>query len=103
MPSNLIDAKRNPRTSYRILGGYINDGEQLYEITTYPKPPEPISQNSFFRFDVLPEWMQDCMRILDVAGDGVRVDGIGAKFGTVTYWLDSVDVKHHGNIDPAAR
>lgn len=94
MPSNLIDATRNPGTSYRIMGEHRNEeGEQLYEILQYPKAPGRITQISYFRFDALPEWMQDCMRILDVAGENVRVDGVGVRVGEITYWLDANDFK----------
>lgn len=94
MPSNLIDATRNPGTSYRIMGEHRNEeGEQLYEVTHYPRTPDDIRQASYFRFDALPEWMQDCMRILDVAGENVRVDGVGVRVGEITYWLDADDFK----------
>jgi hypothetical protein len=44
--------------------------------------------DSVYRFDVMPDWMQDAIRMLDAAGDGHPVNGLGRRVGGV-YWVEA--------------
>lgn len=81
----LLEPKRNPRTTYRLTA--IDDG--LYHLTVYPKTPAPIHKATY-RLDLLPEWMQDCVRLLDTAGNGHVVDHVGRKVGP-NYWIEPIE------------
>ena len=80
----LLEPKRNPGTTYRLT--VLDDG--LYHLTVYPKTPAPIHKANY-RLDLLPEWMQDCLRLLDTAGSGHSVEDVGRKVGS-TYWIEAV-------------
>lgn len=80
----LIDPQRNPETTYRLTA---IDGK-LYYVTVYPKTPAPIHKATY-RLDLLPEWLQDCVRLLDTAGNGHVVDSVGRKVGP-NYWIEAV-------------
>lgn len=79
-----VDTKRCMATTYRIQSG---GGGELFEIVEYPRTPASIA-TGFYRFDLLPEWVKDCIRTLDVAGAGIMVEGLGHKVGKTTYWIE---------------
>lgn len=81
----LLEPKRNPRTTYRLAT--LDDG--LYHLTVYPKTPAPI-HTAHYRMDMLPEWMQNCLRLLDAAGGGHSVEGVGRKVDS-TYWIEPIE------------
>ena len=72
-------------TTYRL----VPLENSLYTVTVYPRGPAPI-QEATYRFDMLPLWAQDGIRILDTAGAGYKVPNVGIKIG-VTYWIEAVD------------
>lgn len=79
----MLDPQRIITTTYRFRvtePGY-------FEVTTYPKYPSLVV-DSVYRFDVLPDWIQDAIRMLDAAGVGYPVDGLGRKVGD-TYWVEA--------------
>ena len=79
----MLDPERIITTTYRLLitePGY-------YEVITYPRYPSLVV-HSIYRFDSLPVWMQDAIRMLDAAGDGHPVDGLGRRVGT-NYWVEA--------------
>ena len=83
----MIDQLRNLTTTYRVTS--TNDPEQpdYYSVVVYPKAPEPIADMRY-RFDILPAWMQDAIRLLDVAGNNCEVAGLGKKLNDV-YWIEA--------------
>ncbi len=60
-----------------------------YSVIKYPDYIEPNYSHTLFRYDALPEWIQDGMRKLDLAGSGVTVPYFGIKYGH-EYWFKSV-------------
>ena len=80
----MLDQERNPKTSYRVspaLGG-------LYVVSVYPKSPGPIAVTSY-RFDLLPQWLQEAIHLLDWAYPE-EVKELGRKVGE-TYWIEAQD------------
>jgi len=78
-----IDDPRNPETTYCVTC-YTG----LYRLTIYPRLPQAIAQTQgSYRLDLLPLWLQDAIRFLDVAGENVKVKGIGVKIGGA-YWIE---------------
>lgn len=85
----MLDSERNPKTTYRV--SQVGD---LYVVTTYPKSPDPIATASY-RFDLLPQWMQEAMHILDWAHPEF-IEGLGKRVGrtdngTAVYWIEAQD------------
>lgn len=85
----MLDPDRNYKTTYRVAvypGG-------LYEVSTYPKAPGKIAVASY-RFDLLPQWLQEAMHLLDWAHPE-DVKGLGRKVGDKregeTYWIEGQD------------
>lgn len=79
----MLDPQRNPKTSYRVM--FTGD---LYVVSTYPKSPDPIAVASY-RFDLLPQWLQEAMHLLDWAHPE-EVKELGRKVGD-TYWIEAQD------------
>lgn len=82
---------RDPHASYRVA--HI---DELYHVTVYPKVPAAMSMSAY-RFDTLPQWIQDACHMLDIAGVHYPVAGIGHKFIDNVYWIVPLDEdpKHH--------
>lgn len=82
---------RDPKATYRVA---CIDG--LYHVTVYPKIPAAM-RTSAYRFDVLPQWLQDACHMIDIAGIGYPVAGVGHKFIGNVYWIVPLDEdpKHH--------
>lgn len=78
----MLDAQRNLSTTYRISIW----PDQLYEVTIYPRAPTPIAIHAY-RFDMLPQWMQEAIHLLDWAHPE-EVKALGRKVGE-TYWVDA--------------
>jgi hypothetical protein len=72
-------------TTYRA----VPLGDDLYRVTVYPRGPAAVVE-AMYRFDMLPPWMQDAIKLLDTAGAGYKVPNIGMKIGT-NYWIEAVD------------
>lgn len=82
-------SKRNSAITYRISRVSMPkpDEYDLYVLQVYVVGDEQPSQaNGTYRFDMLPQWMQDAIAALDVAGPGVGVPNIGRKIGS-TFWI----------------
>lgn len=78
-----IDDPRNPETTYHVT---CDTG--LYRLTIYPRLPQAIAlTQESYRLDLLPLWLQDAIRFMDVAGENVKVEGIGVKIGG-SYWIE---------------
>lgn len=81
-----LPSKRDPDTVYRIVSVRVSDEESLYGVVVFPTGSHASSKEQFYRFDVLPQWMQDAIATLDTAGPNVGVPGLGRKIGS-TYWI----------------
>lgn len=81
----ILPDKRVLSTTYRLVP--LED--DLYRITVYPRGPAPVHEATY-RFDMFPAWAQDGIRMLDTAGPGHVVLGVGIKIGT-NYWFEPVD------------
>lgn len=83
--------ERDHNAMYRVEvidpGGY-----RLYKVTAYGRVPGPIDRAPALRFDILPAWLQDAIRMMDSAGDGYEVAGIGKRLSAHLYWVISLDV-----------
>lgn len=79
----MLDQERNPKTSYRVM-----EQGDLYVVSTYPKSPGPVAVTSY-RFDLLPQWLQEAMHLLDWAHPE-EVKELGRKVGD-TYWIEAQD------------
>jgi hypothetical protein len=86
---------RDPQATYRVA--HIDD---LYHVTTFFKAPEP-TRTATYRFDVLPEWMQNCVRLIDVAGAGYQVAGVGHKYLDHVYWIVPLDEDAAEYVQPS--
>lgn len=80
----MLDQERNPKTSYRVM--FTGD---LYVVSTYPKSPDSIAVAAY-RFDLLPLWIQETVRLLDWAHPE-DVKGLGRRIGDDTYWVEALD------------
>lgn len=73
--------ERNHDWLYRIK----KEEDGLYVVIVYPSDKAvPVSK---LRVDILPEWMRDAMRLLDLAGTGHKVNGVGVRYGEDFYWI----------------
>ena len=81
----MLDQERNPNTTYRISIW----PDSLYEVVVYPKAPEKVF-SAAYRFDLLPQWIQETVRLLDWAHPE-DVKGLGRRVGDDTYWVEAVD------------
>lgn len=79
----MLDPQRIITTTYR----FKTIEPDYFEVTTYPRYPSLVV-DSVYRFDVMPDWMQDAIRMLDAAGDGHPVNGLGRRVGGV-YWVEA--------------
>lgn len=81
----MIDAERDPTTTYHV----VPEPSGLYYITVYPRNPKPLAHRRY-RVDVLPEWMLEGIRLMDIAGSGVRIESMNMlKIGD-RYWFEAV-------------
>lgn len=83
--------ERDPDTTYRVALFEDSEG-QWCEITVYPpyyggNKARAIHRLKSAKFE-LPKWMREGMHILDVAGYGVQIPGIGTKM-LGTYWFET--------------
>lgn len=81
----MIGDLRDPTATYRVA--HIDD---MYHVTTFTRAPAPLAVGTY-RFDVLPEWMQNCIRLIDIAGVGYQVAGVGHKYLDHVYWIVPLD------------
>jgi hypothetical protein len=81
----ILSDVREYDTSYR----FTSAEDKMYHVTIYPRSPKPLREATY-RFDVLPAWAQDAIRLLDTAGSGYPVVGLGTKVGEI-YWVHAVD------------
>ena len=74
-------ATHKPDWLYRVK----KEDDSLYSVTVFPSSKTiPVLK---LRIDVLPEWMKDAMRLLDLAGTGHKVNGVGVRYGEEFYWI----------------
>jgi len=85
----MIDVKREMTTTYQVQ----LDAKGMFFVMVYPKSPKPIAQHrQWYRLDLLPQWMQEGIRLMDVAGNNHPVEGVGRKVGAVppvSYWFEA--------------
>ena len=88
--------EQDPATTYKVERdalAYPNNGN-FYKVTTYPEFYAD-KQSSYpyvygwYSLETLPQWLQDAIRALDVAGPGYGVNGLGKRVGN-TYWISKV-------------
>ena len=92
--------EQDPETTYKVerdaydppVNGYF------YKVTTFPEFPTDFSADKlssypyvygWYSLETLPQWLQDAIRALDVAGPGYGVNGLGKRVGN-TYWISKV-------------
>ena len=79
----MIEELKHPCPDWLYRVKKEDDG--LYLVAVYPASKAiPTSKH---RIDVLPEWMKERMRLLDLAGTGHRVNGVGVRYGEEFYWI----------------
>lgn len=81
--------ERNSVGTYRITRVPMPkpDEYDLYVLHVYVTDnAQPLQANGTYRFDVLPQWIQDAIAALDTAGPNVGVPGLGRKIGS-TFWI----------------
>lgn len=81
-----LPSERDPDTAYRVYQAQFNDNEFMYGVTVFSKEGASTAPEILYRFDMLPQWMQDAIATLDTAGPNVGVPGLGRKIGS-TYWI----------------
>lgn len=88
--------EQDPEVTYKIerdAHAYPNNGN-FYKVTTYPTF-DVDNNNSYpytygwYSLEALPQWLQEAIRALDVAGAGYGVNGLGKRVGD-TYWISKV-------------
>lgn len=82
--------ERVPDAMYRVEV-VDPDGYCLYKVTVYNKVPGTIDKSAALRFNLLPAWLQDAIRMMDSAGTGYEVAGIGERLSDHLYWLLTLD------------
>lgn len=83
-----LPSKRDPKTTYKLERLSLGQNQEpLYGVAFFGTV---VYLPTIYRFDILPQWMQDAVATLDTAGAGVDVVGIGRKVGN-TYWIGSAD------------
>lgn len=106
----MIDTTPQPDTTYKfakvdmsmyltketkvVLNGKVVDLNAVPHWTVAVIAPQPDEArpllDSLVRDDLLPDWVHEYMRTLDVAGSGHSVPGVGKKIGSV-YWINVTD------------
>lgn len=81
-----LPSERNPDTAYRVVQIQVSGEGPLYGVIVFPIGGATSSKEQFYRFDVLPQWIQDAIAALDTAGPNVGVPGLGRKIGS-TFWI----------------
>lgn len=88
----MLPDKRDPDVTYKI---HKLDFEQedLYIVHTFPDIQKRYGDGDkvTLRIDLMPRWMQDGIRLMDVAGSGHLVENTGKKVGG-TYWFFSASM-----------
>lgn len=78
--------KYDETSTYKIeYDPYIEPRGSMFAVTTFNRNPNR-AYVGYYSAETLPEWMRQGMRLLDVAGSGYEVDGVGKRVGD-TYWL----------------
>ena len=92
--------EQDPETTYKVerdAGIYPVD-KYFYKVTTFPEFSADFSADKlssspyiygWYSLETLPQWLQDAIRALDVAGAGYGVNGLGKRVGD-TYWISKV-------------
>ena len=94
----MIDAERMPTTTYRVEVDVLPRKPTPYYVITYPESVngQPPITNGHYAWEALPAWMQSAIQMLDVAGRGVYISGVGELRLSGIYWLWRTD-----NTNPA--
>lgn len=79
----MLISKRRNDAIYKV----IPQSKDLWDVTIYADQIEATAHT--YRTDLLPEWVHECVRILDVAGNRVMIPTIGSKVAG-TYWIGDV-------------
>lgn len=79
---------RDDDTTYRVQ----HDNDYLWTVTTYPPMDRGPLVHIRVRFELLPEWVQEGVRLLSIAGNNTTIDSIRAKRVGDTYWFVDVDL-----------
>lgn len=81
-----LPTERNTQTIYRVDRSELHyENQTLYTVSVFAESLPPVTKTTC-RFDMLPQWMQDAIAMLDTAGKGVTVPNVGRRIGD-TYWL----------------
>lgn len=97
----MIDTTPQPDTTYKFakvdMSAYFHvnemDNVPHWVVTTIgPDVDTSLKMvlDKLIRGDLLPDWVHEYMRTLDVAGSGHSVPGVGKKIGSV-YWINVTD------------
>ena len=79
----MLISKRRDNAIYKVTP----QERDLWAVTVYA---DQLDANAHvYRSDLLPEWIHECVRILDVAGNRVKIPTIGLKVAS-TYWIGDV-------------
>lgn len=78
----MIDAKRNPNTTYRV-DRVFDDGIYL---KTFPLAPEAVAE-AWYRTDQIPQWLIEAMALLDAAAPA-SIPDLGHRVGESLYWIE---------------
>lgn len=79
---------RDDDTTYRVQ----QDNDYLWTVTTYPPMERGPLVHIRVRFELLPEWIQEGVRLLGIAGGNTAIESVRAKRVGQTYWFVDVDL-----------
>ena len=84
-----LDLEQNDGSTYKLepCPAHGTSGYLVYIFEKEEVMQGPVS--SWYASEVIPEWMHVAMRLLDVAGAGYPVAGVGKRIGR-TYWISKV-------------
>lgn len=89
----MLPDKRDCDVTYKVQKLELKH-EELYHVHLFPDIQRRYGDGDkvTLRIDLMPPWMQDGIRLMDVAGSGQFVENIGKKVGGV-YWFFSDSMK----------
>lgn len=86
---------RRPAVSYRlavrekdcVMSVYSRSVEDLPPNLRGSYVPSQAAYDFFIEPQHLPKWVRDAMPLLDAAGDGHKVEGVGVRLHEGLYWF----------------
>ena len=83
----MLPLEQDKDATYRIC----KQDDGLYKVVYYLATVPVTEVKGFYAWEAMPEWVKNCMAVLDAAGPGSQVKGFGYRSAT-TYWSsNSVD------------